>query len=248
MPTFPSPRMMAISAALFRRLRDGVAIAIVGFAAGVVFCPTFFVIMFLMDNALSLAGVKHAILLPSYIYPPLFACGIASAIAWTYFSRPSPSSAATGSAPSQSFLNRAMMRCARPPQILISALAQFLGDAPKSMRDPRTLSFFQLYANRRPSSGHGSIVAAIAVSLRAFPAFFIALGLVILGLSGAVLALLLGIPATIHQGAFTARDWASGVAERLAAEGAADLATNEASLLEKSVPTSPNKAAKAQRI
>lgn len=246
----PSPRMTAILRALFRRLRDGAATAIVATSSFFVFLSIFLFILFLMDCLLILVGAKETIL-PADIYLPVFACALACATCWIFLSRSPATPPILGSAQT-SFLTRASMLCSRGPHIFESALQQFFNGAPHLPGDPRAPSLSQRYRNRLSDSGHGSIVAAIAVSLQAIPAFFIAIGLMALGIAGGIAAFLLGALANFLSGSpssplVSARCWASGMVDRLVAEGSSDLAASEAALLDQSLPASPT-AAKSPRL
>lgn len=253
MSTFPSPRMMAISTALLRRIRDGIAIAMVfASSAAALVAPLFFMVMLATHALLSFAGVPHAIIIENYLYPIFLMIALASASAWLLLCRPTKPSAGVASSPPRPFFHRAMMVCARGPEILISAFVQFLGAQPNGPDDPRVASLFSRYRNKLPPSGQGSILAALRACSGAIPASAIALGLLFFSLAGAVGFLLLSIPARLQAGAASSslaavQGWAGRVVDRLAAEGSADLAASEASLLDKSLPALP-KSARAPRI
>lgn len=239
---FPNPRMTAISRALFRRLRDGIATVILNASSILVLFSAFFFMLSVIDCVLIAVGAKYNFF-PAYVYLPLFACGLACATGWISFCRsPAPPPPPLGGAQT-SFLSRARALCARGPRIFESALNQFFNGATHSPGDPRTSSLFQRYRNRLSASGSGSIVAAIAVSTQAIPAFFIAIGLMILGIAGGLAAFLLGILAKLSGSPLSplvsARSWASRVVDRLVAEGSSDLAASEAALLDQSLPASP---------
>lgn len=249
MSFFPSPRMRAISAALLRRFRDKIALVILRLFTAAVFLPSFFAIMAIVDVVLSLSGVEHNAVFPAQAYAIIFSCSLVVAIVWIRRSStpPLPANAAP-----QPLLHRAMMLCARGPQILGSFFIQFIDDVACPPGDPLVFSLFKRYGNRRSSSGHGSIFSAIAVSMNIIPMVIVAFGLILLAFAGIFGALILSIPcALLMASSFTpflaARGWLSNTADRLAAEGSADLAASEASLLEKSLPASP-KASKPHRI
>lgn len=259
MASFPSPRLRAIFAALFRRLRDGIATAIIYFLTGVVWlCFSIFIAIAMHDGFKYMDGASpYVSRIPVYIYaPPIFALGLVCAIAWIYICRPPALPASPANAPPKPLLIRTMMACARAPGISLSAFGQFLDFPPTSARDPVMLSFHQAYRNRLPPSGSGSIVAALAIIPRIIPVFAIAVGLFLLSVAGgfsafmlALLALFLDMLRSARSSSplVAARGWAGSVVDRLAAEGSADLAASEASLLDKSLPLSPNPA-KARRI
>lgn len=251
-----SPRMTAIFAALVRRIRDGSAIAIVSLASLVAtFLPLVFVATSLVDLFILLTGVRGDTLLPAYVYPPVFILGLCCAILWIYRNRPAPIAVAAN-ASSQSLLSRSVRLCARGPQIFLSSFGQLLGEPPTSPSDPLVSSFYTLYKERRSSSRQGPIAAALVVSMGAIFAFPVSLGLIVLAATGAPLALVGALPslflatlqATLSISPLAAaRGWASRVADRLAAEGSAEFAAQEAALLDDSLQPSP-KAAKTRRI
>lgn len=250
MSFFPSPRMRAISIALLRRFRDSIALVILRLFTAAIFLPFFFAIMAIVDVVLSLSGVEHNAVFPALAYAITFSCSLVVAILWIRRSSTPPLPPAN--AAPQPLLHRAMMLCARGPQIFGSFFIQFIDDVACPPGDPLVFSLFKRYGNRRSSSGHGSIFSAIAVSMNIIPMVIVAFGLILLAFAGIFGALILSIPcALLMASSFTpflaARGWLSNTADRLAAEGSADLAASEASLLEKSLPASP-KASKPHRI
>lgn len=249
MAFFPSPRMKAISAALLRRFRDSIALVILRlFTAAVLFASFFPAMMTIVDVVPLLLRVEHNAIFPPQVYVLIFSCSLVGAIVWIRRSSTPPSA----NAAPKPLLHRAMMWCARGPQILGSFWIQFVEDIAGAPGDPRVLSLFKRYDNRRLSSGHGSICSALVVSMNFIPMSFIAFGLILLAFAGIFGALILSIPcALLTASSFTpflaARGWLSNTADRLAAEGSADLAASEASLLQNSVPAQP-KASKPHRI
>ena len=110
---------------------------------------------------------------------------------------------------------------------------------------------FSIYAHFR-SSGRGFVAGVSVTLLILVPAAvaFIALPVIVLGaslFSFIVVTLPNLLPPAPSSPLLAARQWAAQLSERLAAEGSADLAASEASLLDRELPASA-KPAKSPRL
>ena len=254
MTLIPSPRIMAIAVALLRRFRDAAAKGII-FAASLALWPAlmFFIAFLFAASAYFFSGAQNP-------FPTLeglvMGIGLASALAWIFFQPPAPLVGAVAAVPSP-LLQRAEQVCSQGLLNLFEAFFQFMDCQPLSPLDRKMTSLRDRYHARTSSSGRGSIIIALAVSLEAIPFAAIFLGLFSLALIGLIGCILLAFPAHRQRQAALARSrggdakpstlaaarkWAALLTDRLAAEGSADLAANEAALFDRELPAAAKRA------
>ena len=252
MTLIPSPRLMAIAAALLRRFRDAAAKGILFAASSLALGPTliFFIAFLFAAESSFLSGSQNP-------FPTLaglvMGIGLASALAWSFLRQPAPLVGAGAAALPAPLLQRAELVCSRGLLNLFEAFFQFVGCPPLWPIDRKTPSLHDRYRARTSASGRGSIIIALAVSLEAIPFAAIFLGLLSLALMGSIGCILLAFPAHRQRQAALARNlggdakpstlaaarkWAASLTDRLAAEGSADLAANEAALFDRELPAS----------
>lgn len=260
MTLIPSPRIMAIAVALLRRFRDAAAKCIL-FAAALLalWPPLMFSIAFLFAaSAYFFSGAQNP-------FPTLtglvMGIGLASALAWIFFQPPALLLGAVDAASRAPLLQRADQACSRGLLNLFDAFFQFMDCPSLSPIDRKMPSLHARYRARTSASGRGSILIALAVSLEAIPFAAIFLGLFSLAFIGSIGCVLLAFPAHRQRQAAlrnlggdpkpstlsSARKWAASLTDRLAAEGSADLAANEAALFDRELPAPP-KPVKSPRL